>query len=86
MQSKWALQDAKAKFSEVIKRASTEGPQIVTFRGADAAVVLSIDHYRKLEGAQPNFRDHLLNGPKFDDDIVDFINERSKDTGRDIDL
>ena len=80
------MQDAKAKFSEVIKRASTEGPQIVTFRGADTAVVLSIDHYRKLEGAQPNFRDHLLNGPKFDDDIIDFINERSKDTGRDIDL
>jgi prevent-host-death family protein len=86
MDRKWQMQDAKAKFAEVVRRAGSEGPQIVTYRGADTAVVLSIDQYRKLEGAQPNFRDHLLNGPKLDDDIIDFINERSKDTGRDIDL
>jgi antitoxin Phd len=86
MSHKWQMQDAKAKFAEVVRRAGSEGPQIVTYRGTDTAVVLSIDQYRKLEGAQPNFRDHLLNGPKWDDDVIDFINERSKDTGRDIDL
>lgn len=83
---KWQMQDAKAKFAEVVRRAKSDGPQIVTHHGSDTAVVLSIDEYRRLKGEAPNFRDHLLNGPKLDDDIVDFINDRSKDTGRDIEL
>jgi antitoxin Phd len=40
---KWQMQQAKAKFAEVVKRATSEGPQIVTYRGADAAVILSME-------------------------------------------
>jgi len=38
---KWQMQQAKAKFAEVVKRAAAEGPQVVTYRGADTAVVLA---------------------------------------------
>jgi prevent-host-death family protein len=86
MNRKWQLQDAKAKFSEVVRRASSEGPQIVTYRGADTAVVLSIEQYQKLNAAKPSFIDHLLSEPKWDDETIDLINDRSRDTGRDIDL
>jgi prevent-host-death family protein len=83
---KWQMQEAKAKFAEVVKRAAAEGPQIVTYRGADAAVVLSIDEYRRLETKQPSFVEHLLEGPKLDDETVEIINDRSRDMGREIDL
>ena len=83
---KWQMQQAKAKFAEVVKRATAEGPQIVTYRGADTAVVLSIEDYRRLNASRPNFAEFLLNGPKWDDKTIAQINERSKDTGRDIDL
>jgi len=86
MASKWQMQDAKAKFAELVRRANADGPQIVTYRGADTAVVLSVEDYRALNEARPNFVDHILNGPKLDDEAVDLINERSKDMGREIDL
>jgi prevent-host-death family protein len=86
MPSKWQMQDAKAKFSEVVRRAHAEGPQIVTHRGAETAVVLSIEEYRRLSPAKKDFVDFLLSGPKLDDEFVDLINERSKDMGRDIDF
>jgi antitoxin Phd len=38
---RWKLQDAKARFSEVVRRAQTDGPQRVTVRGKDAVVVIS---------------------------------------------
>lgn len=78
----WQVQDAKSHFSEVIERARSEGPQTITRHGAERAVVLSIEEYRTLAAQKPNFRDHLLGGPKFDE----FEIERDLDTGRDIDL
>ena len=38
----WSLQDAKAKFSEVVRRAQTEGPQTVTVHGAPAVVITAV--------------------------------------------
>jgi prevent-host-death family protein len=84
--SKWQLQEAKARLSEVVKRAGTDGPQMITHRGKDAAVVISADEYRRLTGKKKDFVEFLLSGPKWGDDVVDLINERSKDTGRKIDL
>ena len=83
---KWQMQEAKAKLAEVVKRATLEGPQVVTYRGADTAVVLSIKEYQRLEGKHPSLVEHLLSGPKLDDAIVDLVNQRSTDIGRDIDL
>jgi antitoxin Phd len=41
----WRLQDAKARFSEVVRRAATEGPQRVTVHGRDAVVVVAAEDY-----------------------------------------
>ncbi len=78
----WLIQDAKAHFSEVIDRACREGPQTITRHGAERAVILSIEDYRALIAGKPDFRAHLLGGPK----VEDFPIERQRDTGRDIDL
>ena len=43
--SSWKLQDAKARFSEVVRRAQSEGPQRVTVHGKDAVVVISAQEY-----------------------------------------
>jgi len=44
----WKLQDAKARFSEVVRRAQSEGPQRVTVRGRDAVVVISAEEFERL--------------------------------------
>jgi prevent-host-death family protein len=44
----WKLQDAKARFSELVRRARTEGPQRVTVRGRDAVVVIAADELDRL--------------------------------------
>lgn len=44
----WKLEDAKARFSEVVRRAQREGPQRVTVRGRDAVVVISAEELERL--------------------------------------
>ena len=44
----WKLEDAKARFSEVVRRARSEGPQRVTVRGRDAVVVISAEELERL--------------------------------------
>jgi antitoxin Phd len=78
----WQVQQAKTRLSEVIERAQTEGPQTITRHGADRAVVLSIEDYRALVAHRPDFKAHLLGGPK----IEDFMVERNLDTGRPVEL
>jgi prevent-host-death family protein len=46
----WPLQDAKARFSELVRSAKLEGPQHVTIHGRDAVVVLAADEFRRLRG------------------------------------
>jgi prevent-host-death family protein len=48
--SHWRLQDAKARFSELVKRAHREGPQHVTVHGREEVVVVAADEYRRLKG------------------------------------
>src|SRR6266481_8035952 len=46
----WLLQDAKARFSELVRRVHNEGPQRVTVHGRDEVVVISADEFRRLKG------------------------------------
>ncbi len=46
----WALQDAKARFSEVVRKAKTEGPQQITVHGREEVVVVSVEEYRRAKG------------------------------------
>jgi prevent-host-death family protein len=46
----WLLQDAKARFSELVRRVHSEGPQHVTVHGRDEVVIISADEFRRLKG------------------------------------
>lgn len=57
----WPVQDAKARFSEFLDACINEGPQMVTKRGAEAAVLIPVDEWRRLEAlARPSIKQLLL--------------------------
>lgn len=57
----WPVQDAKARFSEFLEACIAEGPQMVTKRGAEAAVLVPVDEWRRLQAAaRPSLKELLL--------------------------
>src|SRR5256886_14805364 len=46
----WRLQDAKARFSELVRRVRSEGPQHVTIHGRDEVVIIAAEEFRRLKG------------------------------------
>ena len=57
----WPVQDAKARFSEMLDRCVSEGPQMVTKRGAETAVLVPAAEWQRLkEDARPTFKEWLL--------------------------
>jgi prevent-host-death family protein len=83
MAGRWKLEDAKARFSEVVRHAREEGPQRVSVRGHDAVVVISVEEFERLAPEKPplpfvQFMESLhLDGLDLD---------REMDRGRDVDL
>ena len=63
MEKIWQVQDAKARFSEFLEASLTEGPQIVTRRGVEAAVLVPIAQWRRLEEMQKADLKELLLAP-----------------------
>jgi len=78
----WQLQEAKQRFSEVLRRAHTEGPQIVTRHGEEVAVIIDIEEYRHMSGSVADFKEFLLSAPELD--TLDI--QRSRERARRIDL
>ena len=74
--SQWQVQDAKARFSEFLDTALKKGPQVVTRRGIEAAVLVPIEEWHRLQmAARPSLKALLLAPePRFDD----FVPERRK--------
>jgi prevent-host-death family protein len=66
--AKWQLQDAKAKFSKVVDDAVAKGPQIVTKRGVETAVVISFEEWQQSQKKdRPTLKEILLAPePRFD--------------------
>ncbi len=61
MSNRWQVQDAKARFSEMLETSIAEGPQIVTKRGVEAAVLVSIQQWRRLsQMTRPDLKSLLL--------------------------
>ena len=61
MNESWQVQEAKARFSEFLSASLAEGPQIVTRRGVQTAVLVSIDEWRRLKkAASPRIKGLLL--------------------------
>jgi antitoxin Phd len=82
----WQVQTAKARFSEVFRRARTEGPQLITRQGKEGVVMISDEQYDEFVGRshQPKnlvqfFRESPFVGVELD-------LERQKDQGREVEL
>jgi prevent-host-death family protein len=86
----WQIQDAKQRFSEMIRAVAREGPQVITRHGEDVAVVVDISEYRRLTQPAADLAGILLGGPKLDagtaDVFAEIEAERQADLGRVVDL
>jgi antitoxin Phd len=57
----WPVQDAKARFSELLEMCLREGPQLVTKRGAETAVLVPMDQWRRIQqSVRPTLKELLL--------------------------
>ena len=63
---RWQLQEAKQRFSELVRQARAHGPQVVTRHGEEVAVVVSVEENRRLTDDQPSFKEFLLDAPDLD--------------------
>jgi len=81
--SKWQLQEAKNKFSEVVRKANEEGPQTVTKHGKDSVVIISAEDYKKNEQQKNSLVDFFQDSPLAD---VDLDVMRDKSTSRNVPL
>lgn len=83
MDAQWQVQEAKQRFSELLRRVESDGAQFVTRHGRPVAVVMDMEEYRNLEsGRSAGFKEHLLAAPKG----ADLDIERSTEAPREIDL
>ena len=77
---RWKLQDAKARFSELVQKAIEEGPQTVTRHGKQTVVVLSAAQFELMKKRQISLKDLLQSAPWHELEI-----ERDKSPPREID-
>jgi prevent-host-death family protein len=86
----WQVQEAKQRFSELLRAVQSDGPQIVTRHGEEIAVVLDIADFHRLQGDEADLKGLLLGGPKFGDDVAEVFAEieaeRKLDFGREVDF
>ena len=83
----WQLQEAKQRFSEPVRRAEKEGPQVVTRHGEEVVVVVPVEEYRRMserDGGEKrmSFKGFLMSAP--DLSVLDL--ERPREMPRDIEL
>jgi prevent-host-death family protein len=83
MKKKWQLQEAKNKFCKVAEQAIEYGPQVVTKRGKEAVVILSVEEYEQLRKRKDSLAEFLRKSPMKG---VDLDLSRGEDTGRTVDL
>ena len=79
----WQLQEAKNRLSELVNKALTEGPQIVTRHGEELVVIISKDEYNRLRKSQTSLLEFFRQSPLVG---VELDLERDKSMPRDIDL
>ena len=73
----WQIQEAKARFSEVVRQAEQEGPQDITWHGRSVAVLLSRSDYERLTGTNQSLVDFMQHSPLLGLDELDFSRDQS---------
>lgn len=81
----WQLQEAKQRFSELVRRAEKDGPQVVTRHGEEVVVVVPAEEWRRMSGGgekKMDFKEFLMSGP--DLSVLDL--ERPREMPRDVEF
>jgi prevent-host-death family protein len=78
MDMRWQVQEAKQRFSELLRRAQKDGPQAVTKHGREVAYVVDVAWYHEKAGLALDLRHHLLHGPA-SDMFADLVGSASVD-------
>ena len=79
----WQVQEAKARFSELMRGADEAGPQTITVRGRRAAVLLSADDYDRLRSRKPSLTAFMRSSPLAG---IELSVDRDRTPPRDVDL
>jgi prevent-host-death family protein len=86
----WQVQEAKQRFSALLRAVEREGSQLITRHGEVIAVMLPVEEYRRLTEPTPDFKEHLKAFPKMEVDEPDIWDEilaaRKLDVDRPVDL
>ena len=80
----WQMQTAKARFSDVVRSAKSDGPQDITMHGKSVAVVLSRELYDRLSGNTQSLVQFMQSSPLHGMD--DVVLERDKSVAREVNL
>lgn len=84
----WQVQEAKQRFSEVLRAVASSGPQIITRHGQEIAVIIDTAEYHRLAEPRKNLTEVLLGPPHLEDDAIAVIDEieseRKRDHPRDV--
>ena len=83
MHNHWQLQEAKNKFSYVVKQATEQGPQFITVHGKPSAVILSVEEYQSIIRPEKKLSEFLMESPFQYGEIEP---DRSKEAPREVDL
>ncbi len=73
----WQMQEAKARISEVVKCAQTQGPQEITLHGHPVAVLISRETYERLSGMGDSLVEFMRRSPLLGQDDIEFERDRS---------
>jgi prevent-host-death family protein len=60
----WQLQEAKQKFSELVRRTLEDGPQVVTRHGEEVVVIVPAEEFRRMSEQKPDFKEYLMSAPE----------------------
>jgi prevent-host-death family protein len=78
----WQLQEAKQRFSQLVRTTLKEGPQVVTRHGEEVVVIIPAQDYRRAQEEKPDFKEFLLSAP----DMSDLDLDRPRQLPREIDF
>jgi len=75
---RWQLQEAKQRFSELVRRATQEGPQVVTRHGEEVVVVVAAEEYQRTKAASQSFKDFLRSAPDWEALSIERSTEKAR--------
>lgn len=67
MPNRWQLQEAKQRFSELVRAVGEDGPQYVTRHGQEVVVVIDVEEYERLKRSGTDFKEFLRSAPELDE-------------------